>query len=405
MADVSTITIEELTGSKRSLTLVGAGLPHKPTTWAGTQNVKTTWYPGNARASQQVLGPQETPATWSGKWTRTKLTRSPVLVKDGGSSTKVVRPDLVMDFVESIKDGGRLLRVTWATQVDGGDRTTVREGRLSSIKWDVDTPHDIGWEFMFAWVGKDGSNGQKVVSTRQDSTAQTTALTSSLTSLVTMLTALNVTANPTTGVPPSANVFNLGEVEGLAPLPLRLVSAFTLRAQALAANVTTVEAVIVTTGSQPVALSNMYVEFATATQLAAIIAYDQMNGIPFELMTANSDVASMLYAALVFGQCVDGMRGLSDTATDLAVQARQHISSNPGGPTPTKAAGSPFSGSIGTYECRPGDTPLTVSMAFYDSPDYVVGLLQANHLPWWTVCFKDGQILTIPAVPTKKVSV
>lgn len=404
MADVSTVTIEELSGSKRVLELHGAGLPHKPTKWSGKQSVKTTWYPGNARASQQVLGPQESPSTWSGKWSRIKLTRSPAVVNDGsGSQSKVTRPDLLMAFVEEVKGAGSLLRVTWTTQVDGDDVTVAREGRLVTISWDIDTPHDIAWEFNFEWVGKTGTNSKRVTSTRDDSSSQTVALNSALNGLVDTLIGLNASlANrPTT----PANVFSLGQLEALASYPMQLVSAFLRKAQSIVTQVQRVGDVITTVGTEPAAINNMFVEFAVNAKNGADNTHDELTGIPAELMSSNTDAVSMLRAAQVFGQATDGMRTLSDTATDLAIQARQHISSNPGGPTPTKAAGSPFSGSIAVYECHAGDTPVLVSMQFYNSPDYVLAILQANHLPWWTVTLPVGKILTIPQVPRVKVSV
>lgn len=308
-----------------------------------------------------------------------------------------------MDLLRDIKESGSLLRVTWATSVDGEDVSIVREGRLETLKWSVETIHDIGWEFMFTWVGTAGSDGRRVASTRDDNSSDTVALTASLNQLVDVLVGLNVAIGNKFKVP-TASSFSLGQLEALAKVPLALVSGFLADAQSMVAKVTRIGDIIATTGNEPFAIANMFVEFARATVVQSNAAIDKLTATPPDLMSSKSTALDMLRAAKVFGRSVVEQQRLAGTASDLEHKARLQVSNNPGGPVPTYAAGSPFKGSgiLAVYEVRAGDTPLSISMWFYQSPDYVLAILKANHLPWGTVNLTTGQVLIIPELPSKK---
>lgn len=404
MGDISTITIEELSGSERIVELHGGGLPHKPTEWGGKQTIKTTWYPGNPRASQQVLGSQEVPSHWTGEWSRVKLSRTPVILHDDGGQHSIARPEQIMEFIEDIRRSGALLRVTWTTSADGIDYNLVREGRLEDTKWTFKTIHDLGWELTFTWVGLSGTDSARLaVSTRDDKTSDTVSLNAALNDMVAVLIAEGI-AQGSASRPQSASFFSIGQLEAFAKGPFDLLTYFARKAQQIVSNVTQIGDVIASIGNEPFAISNLFVEFAHSTVIQTNATYDKLTSTPPDLLSTNYRVSDVTRACKAFGQSVEAQERISATAKALEFKARVALSHNPGGATPTQQPGSPLHGTgmLAIYEAKQGDTPITVSVQFYQSPDYAVNIMKANHLPWTTVSFDRGKVLVIPELPAKQ---
>jgi len=401
--DTSAVIIEEITGPyNRQVVLSGAALPHKPSEWHSKQKVTTTWYPGNNRASQQVIGPQDPPSKWTGKWSLVQLARSPVLLIDQtGNRTFTQHPMDIMTFIEDIQRQGALLRVVWSTADGGVAQNITREGRIEDIKWNVETAYDIGWEFDFTWTGRLGSDGQRVTATRIDNTASAIALQVSINNFITGVAGLGLGI----GQQPSSSFFALGQFETLSTSPITLLTAFTALMQGNLNNLTTLGNVFVTQGNQTFATSNTYTDFASTTAQDSYATMDTLSAIPSELLSKNQDVGSLLDAVVTFGEAWTLAEQLADDSTTLVLNARTNMSYNAGGAiaTNTYSPGSPVRGIglLGTYETRKNDTPITVSMRFYNSPDYVMFLLEYNHLPWFTVQFPPGKILMIPVQPVQ----
>lgn len=405
MPDVSSITIQEISGTAaRQVVLTGAGLPHKGTKWSSKQVIKTSWFVGNARASQQVLGPQEPSTTMSGKWSVVQLASCPVQLTQENTNFLVVRPDVIMEFFEEMLAGGALLQVTWAAQAVGGnDVQIVRVGRLESVDWSPETIHDVPWEITFAWVGRTGTTGQSVVSTRDDNTADATSLNSALNAAQSTLTALNFNTGSS---PPDVTVLSLGDLESLATSPFTAVNTFIANVQASITNIQQVGAIAASTTDQPFATANLYVEFSNLTVVQTNASLDQLSAIPPDLMTSNSDALSVILAMGTFGQAWDAMLTLGGAAKDMELKSRAQVSSNPGGAKPSVLAASFLAGAapLAIHTCREGDTPVSLSVRYYNSPDLVAEILKANSLPWWTVVLTPGQVLTIPPAPRHKAA-
>jgi hypothetical protein len=401
--DTSAVIIEEITGPyNRQVVLSGAALPHKPAEWHSRQKVTTTWYPGNNRASQQVIGPQDPPSKWNGKWSLVQLSRTPVLLIDqSGNRTFTQHPMDIMTFVEDIQRQGALLRVSWSTADGVVAQNITREGRLEDIAWKVQTAYDVEWEFDFTWTGRLGSDGQRVTATRLDNTADAIALQVSMNNFITGIGNLGLGI----GQEPSSSYYALGQFETLSTDPIDLLIDFTDLVQDNLGDLTTLGNVYVTQGNQTFATSNTYTDFAATTAQDSYATMDALSAIPSELLSKNQDVGSLLDAVVTFGEAWSLIEQLSDDSTTLVLNARTNMSYNPGGavPTNTYSPGSPVRGIglLATYETRKNDTPITVSMRFYNSPDYVMYLLEYNHLPWYTVLFPPGQILMIPVQPVQ----
>src|SRR4051812_27845358 len=132
MGQISSITIEELTGAKRKLELIGAGLPLRGAKWSSTLVMSTKWNPGNgADATQHVLCPTDPPSEWNGKWNTTRLVSNPCLFY-ASSTTKVGQPisraASLVEVFEAIQRSGQRMRVTWYMGTEEGDKKLVREG-------------------------------------------------------------------------------------------------------------------------------------------------------------------------------------------------------------------------------------------------------------------------------------
>lgn len=113
MADDDAVLLRELEGDLRAVLLTGPDLPALLAT--GTeQRVAWTHYPGNHRASAQVLGVKHDDITLDGQfrdvWTGT----------DGGAQSRIVQ-------LQKILEAGRRCELSW------GD-TVVRRGLLTRVE-------------------------------------------------------------------------------------------------------------------------------------------------------------------------------------------------------------------------------------------------------------------------------
>lgn len=136
---------------KGQIRLAMRSLPSRGTlSYEGRQRVKTTWYPGNTTATQQVLGPVEEPSTISGVW-------KDKFLGDGAAR-------LYCDLFDVIRRAGPVVEVVWGAgflfnAVFGKQFT--RRGIITRVKFTPDRAQDIAWEIEFTWA----SQGETVAST------------------------------------------------------------------------------------------------------------------------------------------------------------------------------------------------------------------------------------------------
>lgn len=156
----STISIEELGGLKRLLTLAGPSLPLRGTAWGSETRLKTKFPAGNIEAVQHVVGAAEAPTDFKGMWRTTQLIGTPaIFVDETGANLKITRASTMVQVFESIARGASLLRVIWASS-DG--RQILREGRIGPVKFPFDRFDDVAWECTFHWIGR-GNTTSKIV--------------------------------------------------------------------------------------------------------------------------------------------------------------------------------------------------------------------------------------------------
>ncbi len=210
----STVVITELGGLNRKLTLAGAGLPTRGTTWAGETRLKTKFVNGNPEAIQHVLGPSIAPSDFEGMWRTTQLLGTPAkFVDESGTEQIITRASTLVQALETISLSGSRLRVTWSSD-DG--RSILREGRIGQFSFAFDRFDDVKWKCNFQWVSR-GNTSQKVVTFKGEQTdaGVNAALRAIIDILGTIAASAIRSSDPTNEL--SASNSSLGALESLSP--------------------------------------------------------------------------------------------------------------------------------------------------------------------------------------------
>lgn len=408
----SAVIIEELaapTGKKpRSITLQGPSLPLQGANWGGENNLKTTWYAGNGdEATQQDMGPMESPSNWKGDWRRTMMGKSPTTaVQDDGSPLTIVDPLVLANLLEDIFRTGMRLRVTWSVSSNNtsGRGKIIREGRCA--KWDFQPTRvqDIEWTATFAWQSR-GARTQTVTNVRDGALdAQTAAMNIANANLASSIADQNFSQS-NSNILNSATHLTLGQLESLANLPLALMKSVGRTIERIQSQLEQVAGIAITLASQPAAVVNAAINTAKNAIAAANQFVAQLGRLPIEIQVhaAKGSVSDLIRAARYFGQVSDATVLASRAAQNLVDRMRQSA------PTPAGAAKrSPTDATsqqgdlLAVYSARDGDTPQRLSQRFYGSPDHAVDILQANRLPWYQATFLKGQVLIIPVLKTSQ---
>jgi phage protein U len=144
-SSATAFTIDILEGdlAGTQIALVGTMLPFKGVSFATKQRVKTTYYPGNPVASQQVFGATKENTTVSGVWYDGAL--------GDGNARALVRQ------IEFLVERGTPVEVQWGSGVAGTeiDVGVVRRGIIKSIDPKYDLTEIIPWTIEFEWRGED----------------------------------------------------------------------------------------------------------------------------------------------------------------------------------------------------------------------------------------------------------
>jgi len=387
---MSQVVIEELGGSKRTLTLNGAGLPFQGAEWGGDQVVDTVWNPGSSVAVQHVLGPKELPSDWEGEWNTTRLVASPCEWDDGtgGGLKSLVLADDVRNALDSIRMQGQLLRVTWT---DKPNRRVGRYGRLTSAKFPTTRSDDIKWKATFEWIGRVDAGIAVVNSDQSVAAARAAALAA--TDAQSRIEAANfIASNPR--VPNSASTFTLGALEQFAKAPLAIAQSFARAMTDVASRMRTLGGIINTARSLPQAIAEQFVDAALDAVGVANEFVDQMSRPSPETMSLQTDVKSLLRATTYYSGAQTGADLLAEQSMTAARAAQQRRAARirPGA-DPRSLTGA---GDILTvYAPKAGDTLIAISLRFY-GVDLSYQLARANGLPGSTIFPPRSPALIIP---------
>jgi hypothetical protein len=392
-ATPSTITISELTGAQRTITLTGGGLPKQGANWGGTQRVITTWYPGNAtEATQHVLGPTEKQTNWDGIWRTNLLYRSPAIFADPKVGlTQIVDAFTLKEVIEDIFRGGALLNVIWGTVVNHGAgpeaKTITREGRATDWDFKFDRPDDITWNVTFEWANR-GRRQQKVVAFRTDSTeANNRAMQIAANDVVTTHNR-NVMITKRKNIPLSANSFSLGQLENLTQAPAAFYQSFTRKAQQIADRAKQLGEIVNKTRAIPEQLKNQTLDQANNAVSIANNFIDTIGREPPETMVRKQKVSQLTRAITFYADGHVTAEKLRRSGLALRTQvdtARQQ------------------STILAVHVVRSRESLSDISRKYYSgSIGNSAAIAHANKLPLNTTFANPGAVLIIPTIDAIK---
>lgn len=139
------VTIEEIGGARRQVTLSDRALPHRGgPSWGGSTRHAKEEYAGSSVATIQIFGRTEMDTSWDGMWSDRYLAGT---VKVSGFPDPQGADDMVRIF-ESLRDGGGELRVQWGNY--------VRRGIIASFDpTPVWSERDVRWSLEWTWTSRD----------------------------------------------------------------------------------------------------------------------------------------------------------------------------------------------------------------------------------------------------------
>lgn len=397
MGQISSIAIEELTGQKRKLELIGAGLPLRGAKFASTVVMATTWNPGNgADATQHILCPTDAPSNWSGKWNTTRLVASPALFYQTASTKTgqpIVRAASLVQAFELIQRAGQRLRVTWFMGTEDGDKKLVYEGICQNFELEWERGDDVNWSMTWEWAGR-GPALNRALNLQSDLTM------GSLKSAHQMLTdyTSSVTADEIVNkgaVPFAADSFTLGQLEAIANAPRewarqlqRLVTSAITRMQ----DIFDIVGAVATT---PQALAGTALNIATETTEAVAQELDEMGRLyPDAASEVDGDVAALITAAAYFEGQQASAEGIAGAMAQIREEARRR--SSQARATAREAVGP--GDLLAVIIARQGQTFVSLAKAYYRNPDLAGVLATSNGFADYEVAPPPGTTLIIPAL-------
>lgn len=397
----SVVIIEERTGKKRRVELVGGGLPLQGANWSGMQLLVTSWNPGNPEATQHVLGPQEVPSDWDFTWNTTRLLRSPITVlNEDGQELTIARADVLVGFLDSIFRGGALLKVTWisnaANQSQGSPRQS-RVGRAASWDFAYDRPDDINATVSFDWIGR-GEDQPKSSDVRGEDLIATTqaAINAANAASEAFARELREAFRP---IAPRPTTFTLGQIEAIANGPREFVDTFARRANAISNRLKKLGDIILTVREIPAAILGRLVDIANNGVSVANTFIDEISREGPETQSTRNKVSILTRNATALGRTLDQASRMAELMEKVAEAARRRQSSLRSSAGSSRRQDKFRSGeSFKVHVPRQGETLLTISQRYYGTPDLADELAVANGLPSYTITPPRAPII----VPTRR---
>lgn len=161
VSEVPAFVIKETAGRRRTVTLIGRGLPYRPLGLDGEQRVKVTNPAGNPEGFGTVMGPTYGETTINGMWkdkyigtgaaqqypiTMTQARGANSQAQGNTTGTQIGSVQDAVNLFQSILDEGQLLEVTWGW--------IIRRGFMKKFSIKAHNIHDAEWDATFAWISK-----------------------------------------------------------------------------------------------------------------------------------------------------------------------------------------------------------------------------------------------------------
>lgn len=350
----SVFTIQEITGEKRLLGLMGRALPYRPFSLDTEQRVELTWLPGVTEATATVLGPKEEETTINGFW-KDKYLGDNSTGSDftfNGAPITTVRD--ARDVIDELCRSGVLLEVQWLDE--------KRWGLLKKFAKQWHNEHDLEWSITFAWISRGEQNGPPLFVAEVDMTDAVTAFSEANSGL--------------RGVSlPKLNL-NLGFVNGLSDI-----------ANSINDSILNIEDSVINVGQQVTQASNA-VKGIIAT--CSGIADEAKLMRDYVCQTSSSAISSTPKEDMTAEERIEAEQWRSDmlAATrkmlSVAVQMREAFIKRIQGDL------------AGRYIARDGEDLRDVSQAFYKTPFEWRRIMIFNELE--SAELTAGQIVLVPRV-------
>lgn len=390
----STVTIEELTGRKRTLQLRGGGLPSKGAQFPVKQRLSTTWLPGSGEATQQIVGFAEGDPEWDGYWSTPTLAGEPCLLQEGGGAIqRIARAWTLSDVVESLVQAGALLRVTWRQDED---TIKAREGRIEEFTPAPQTKDDIAWHVKWAWSGR-GSKTSRVVRLKKDSQlAQHKRIESELTKLEGELLASKIVSSAS-AIPGSATSFSLGQVEGFLRGIKDFTSAFARQVQLFGSRIREIGDLAQSVESLPAEVAQQFVDAAATVQSACVAFSDAVTRRGPETWVRLDESASLVAQVHASGY-LGSAKAAADACALACAEAREALFR-----TGTLSAGSQggqgraHPDAVSFAVARQGDTFASVARRRLGDSSLGPAVAKASGYSWLDVEPLPGALLVIPS--------
>ena len=142
--DTPNFTIEETTGERRKLLLVGRALPYRPLKLEGEQRVEVEYPAGFPVGTAQVFGPTEGDCTIEGYWKDKYLGSAGTLFHFAGAPVKTAIE--AVKAMDSLRVQGQRVRVSWGP--------VLRYGHIKKFAQTWHNIHDCEWSLTFVWTSR-----------------------------------------------------------------------------------------------------------------------------------------------------------------------------------------------------------------------------------------------------------
>jgi hypothetical protein len=370
------MTIQELGGDELTVTLRGSGMPHVGAKWGVRQNAPITWYPGNREGSQQVLGGQVLPSDWEGTWKRTLLGKAPCLVEGYGQSTAtIVLPETMVDIFERICVGGQRVRVKW--------RNYTREGRLTEFTHAHGKTTDVTWTMKFDWVSRGHEATARVQGVRGNSVTSdldSVGLEAELAAAMEP-TRLLVSTRPEQ-LPKGTPTLTLGQIGGLLNAPKKMMSDLCRASRVFAKNLQQAAALVKQARDLPASLTNSILNEAENMLAIANQTVDSLSRQSPEQLAVRTNAAAVAKNASYYGSGVRQAQVLAGRCADVRQGLQAVKADASGGGIGDNRASTQSRDVLRVHAVHQGETLVSISFLYYDSPDHAPEIAACNHVPY-----------------------
>jgi hypothetical protein len=329
------------------------------------------------------------------------LPSTPAKWKESKRTADIVEPHLLVEAMESLRISGSLLRVVWSAALPyNADEIvrTVREGRMKSFGYIPEKITDIRWNVEFEWVSRGQPRKTPVISSSDSADASAAALDVAQQKLINTTSILRTLKTKNPSIPLSTSFSSLGQLEAMVSIPDKYAQAVSRKITGQTQSITRFLDIARKGATTPVSVANTLISTATNIVNSANTWRDQVSQVPPEMLSTKTNISSLLRAANYFADVHSANVEIAKRATEM--KSRFKAPRGRVGGLRQENADSYSNSADGTFlavhTVRKGDTPISLSVYYYKTPDHVVDILKTNRLPWTQTDLTEGTHLIIP---------